>query len=77
MRLRPSSNRPGGTTAITALLLLLNFFDDPVHNGIGGLQPDAMERTLQLIDRAAHTKRYPDILGHLSRATSRTELPTA
>ena len=36
---------------ITAMLLLLNFFDDPVHDGIGGLQPDAMERTLQLIDQ--------------------------
>jgi amino acid transporter len=37
---------------ITAMLLLLSFFDDPVHDGIGGLQPDAMERTLVLIDEA-------------------------
>jgi amino acid transporter len=36
---------------ITAMLLLLNFFDDPVHDGVGGLQPDAMERTVLLIDQ--------------------------
>jgi hypothetical protein len=36
---------------IVAMLLLLNFLDDPVHDGIGGLQPDAMERTLLLIDQ--------------------------
>jgi phosphatidylglycerophosphate synthase len=36
---------------ITAMLLLLSFLDDPVHDGIGGLQPDAMERTLLLIDQ--------------------------
>jgi amino acid transporter len=37
---------------IAAMLLLLNFLDDPVHEGIGGLQPDAMERSLMLIDQA-------------------------
>ena len=36
---------------ITAMLLLLNFFDDPVQSGVGGLQPEAMERTLLLIDQ--------------------------
>ena len=36
---------------ITAMLLLLNFFDDPVQSGVGGLQPAAMERTLLLIDQ--------------------------
>jgi amino acid transporter len=36
---------------IAALLLLLNFLDDPVHSGVGGLQPNAMERTLLLIDQ--------------------------
>jgi hypothetical protein len=35
---------------IAAMLLLLQFLDDPVHGGVGGLQPDAMERTLVLID---------------------------
>jgi hypothetical protein len=35
---------------IAAMLLLLHFLDDPVHSGVGGLQPDAMERTLVLID---------------------------
>jgi enoyl-[acyl-carrier-protein] reductase (NADH) len=28
--------------------------------------------TLQLIDRAAHTKRYPDILTHLNQAGAAT-----
>lgn len=36
---------------ITAMLLLLGFLDDPVHRGVGGLQPDAMERALVLIDQ--------------------------
>ncbi len=36
---------------IVAMLLLLDFLDDPVHAGVGGLQPVAMERTLSLIDQ--------------------------
>jgi hypothetical protein len=41
----------GGTVAtILAMLMLLNFLDDPVHDGIGGLQPRAMERSLVLMD---------------------------
>ena len=34
---------------ITAMLLLLNYLDDPVHEEIGGLRPVAMERTLEII----------------------------
>jgi amino acid transporter len=36
---------------IVAMLLLLNFLDDPIHSGVGGLQPAAMERSLLLIDQ--------------------------
>ena len=36
---------------ITAMLLLLNFLDNPFHDGIGGLRPVAMERTLEIIDQ--------------------------
>ena len=36
---------------ITALLLLLNALDNPFHDGIGGLQPVAMERALEIIDQ--------------------------
>lgn len=36
---------------ITAMMLLLGFLDDPVHSGVGGLQPGAMERSLVLIDQ--------------------------
>jgi Protein of unknown function (DUF4239) len=36
---------------ITAMLLLLNFLDNPVHDGIGGLQPVAMERALSIVDQ--------------------------
>ncbi len=36
---------------ITAMLLLLNSLNDPFHDGIGGLQPVAMERALQIIDQ--------------------------
>ncbi len=42
-----------GTVAalITSLLLLVAFLDDPFHDGVGGLRPTAMERTLQVIDQ--------------------------
>src|SRR6185295_6383345 len=36
---------------ITSTLLLLWFLDHPYHRGIGALQPVAMERTLQLLER--------------------------
>ena len=35
---------------LTTLLLLLWFLDDPFHDGVGGVQPAAMERTLVVID---------------------------
>jgi len=35
---------------IVAMLLLLYTLDHPFHDGVGGLQPVAMERTLQIID---------------------------
>jgi VanZ family protein len=36
---------------ITSMLLLLNFLDNPFHDGVGGLRPVAMERTLEVIDQ--------------------------
>ena len=38
-------------SVITAMLLLLNSLNNPFHDGIGGLRPVAMERTLQIIDQ--------------------------
>jgi hypothetical protein len=40
-----------GSVAIvtTSLLLLLWFFDNPYHSGVGGLKPVAMERSLTLL----------------------------
>jgi hypothetical protein len=38
------------TAAMTMLLLLLIYFDDPHGEGVGQLQPTAMERTLRVID---------------------------
>ena len=38
-------------SVITAMLLLLYALDHPFHNGIGGLRPVAMERTLKIIDQ--------------------------
>ena len=35
---------------IVSTLLLLQFLDNPFHEGIGGLRPDAMKRTLTVID---------------------------
>jgi hypothetical protein len=37
---------------MTTLLLLLVALDHPFHNGVGGLEPTAMNRTLRLIDQA-------------------------
>jgi hypothetical protein len=36
---------------LSAMLVLLQFLDQPFHSGIGGLQPVAMERTLRIIDQ--------------------------
>ncbi len=37
---------------IAAMLLLLNFLDNPYHDGVGSLKPVAMERTLRILDEA-------------------------
>ena len=36
---------------LTALLLLIQFLDDPYRGGFGGLQPVAMERTLGILEQ--------------------------
>ena len=36
-------------SVITSLLLLLDLLNDPFHDGVGGLRPVAMERTLSVI----------------------------
>jgi Protein of unknown function (DUF4239) len=36
---------------IVSTLLLLQFLNNPFHAGTGGLRPDAMERTLDIIDQ--------------------------
>ncbi|WP_244928038.1 hypothetical protein [Nocardioides sp. W7] len=41
------------TVVISLLLLLLMFFDHPHGDGVGRLQPSAMERTLRLVDLQA------------------------
>jgi hypothetical protein len=38
--------------AVSAMLLVLSFLNDPFNSSIGGVQPDAMERSLVLIDQA-------------------------
>ena len=43
----------GSVVAVmTALLLLLQWARQPFHDGVGGLQPVAMERSLRMIDEA-------------------------
>ena len=42
-------------SVITVLLLLLNGLNSPFHDGVGGLQPVAMERSLRIIDDALGT----------------------
>ena len=36
---------------IVSMLLLVQFLNNPFRDGIGGLRPDAMERTLKVIDQ--------------------------
>ena len=43
------------TAVITSLLLLLGILDNPFHEGIGGLEPTAMERTLGQFEEALST----------------------
>ena len=43
----------GSVVAVmAALLLLLNGLNKPFHDGVGGLQPVAMERSLRIVDEA-------------------------
>ncbi len=37
---------------ITTMLLLINSLNNPFHDGVGGLRPEAMERTLVIIGEA-------------------------
>ena len=39
-------------TVVVSMLLLIGFLDSPFHEGIGGVRPVAMERTLRIIDEA-------------------------
>jgi hypothetical protein len=41
----------GVSVVVTSLLLLLVFLDRPFGEGVGALRPDAMERTLRLVDQ--------------------------
>jgi hypothetical protein len=38
--------------AVSAMLLVLSFLNDPYTDSVGGVQPDAMERTLAIMDDA-------------------------
>jgi hypothetical protein len=50
------------TTVIVSLLLLINFLDNPFTDGVGGVKPVAMERSLAVIDDAlAKTGRTVEI----------------
>jgi succinate dehydrogenase/fumarate reductase cytochrome b subunit len=40
------------TSVVVVMLLLLVFLNSPFHNGVGGLRPVAMERTLRIVDQA-------------------------
>jgi hypothetical protein len=51
-RARSQAMLMGSVVAVlTALLLLIQFLDDPYRGGFGGLQPVAMERTLGILEQ--------------------------
>jgi hypothetical protein len=39
-------------TVVVSMLLLILFLNNPFHEGIGGVRPVAMERTLRIVDEA-------------------------
>lgn len=40
------------SAVIVSMLLLIRFLDTPFHEGVGGVDPVAMERTLRIVDEA-------------------------
>ena len=46
-------------SVIAAMLLLIRFLDSPFHEGIGGVRPVAMERTLRIIDEELRVVNRP------------------
>jgi hypothetical protein len=36
-------------SVVVTMLLLIRFLDSPFHEGVGGVRPVAMERTMRLI----------------------------
>ena len=43
----------GSVAAVVAtMLLLIRFLDSPLQEGVGGVRPVAMERTLDIVDQA-------------------------
>jgi hypothetical protein len=44
---------------IVAMLLLVRFLDSPFHEGVGGVRPVAMERTLRIVDEALEAVGEP------------------
>ena len=49
-------------TVVASMLLLIAFLDSPFHEGIGGVRPVAMERTLRIIDEALQAIGGPEQL---------------
>ena len=45
-------------SVITSMLLLLNALNNPFHNGLGGLQPVAMERALKVMHEELRVAGY-------------------
>ena len=45
-------------SVITSMLLLLNALNNPFHNGLGGLQPVAMERALKVMHEELRVVGY-------------------
>ena len=47
---------------IVAMLLLLTFLDNPFGEGVGGLRPVAMERTLDIVDQALRATNLSEMV---------------
>jgi hypothetical protein len=59
------------TSVIVSMLLLLQFLDNPFHEGVGGLQPTAMERTLTILGEELQVVGNDDTLPCDTRGVAR------
>jgi hypothetical protein len=57
-------------TVVVSMLFLILFLDSPLQDGVGGVRPTAMERTLDIVDQAARATGIQLVLPCDARGTA-------